>query len=1547
MMLVSYAQNNEDIVLWRALRHISNGFYVDVGANDPTEDSITKLFYDRGWCGINIEPSTEYITRLRQQRQRDVNLACAVGDHSGSITFYDTTTRGWSTSDQTVGEHYLASAQATTREVELHTLDVVLERNVAREIHFLKIDVEGAEAAVLRGLNLARYRPWILIIEALDPISQTLNFSEWETQLLDHDYRLVYVDGLNRFYLAVEHSDLTSTFSSPPNVLDGFQSKVQFDLQARINELEASSQELKHAEATQKSRIDSLEVSSQALAAALAEATQNYRATINSWSWRITGPLRELNGVRKVCLHHLKSLVVVGLTEIKSFTRKLVVSFVSRLERLPRLKRLAVGILRGYPAVELRLRRLLTSHRLAQTSGRPVVEIAELVDANRPIQKDNADVVVLPLPVGKRVLYIYVDHTVSCPTNTGVQRVTRGLAHSLAQRGECVRYVKWDSGSNQCLLVNANERAHLARWNGPPIVDGDLDIYPLVDSPQTPVPHHRWGENHWLIVPEVTHITYQQRPVTLDVLQWSRRAGLKSGFVFYDAIPLRRKDLHDMRPKHALYMQQLLLADAVWPISDWSAQDLIAYWISHERADRITQPQIRTFSLPGESMHCARVTNASAHEQFILSVGSIEPRKNQVCLLRAFAAFREKHPDSRWRLTLVGNIHPQVANEVALAMRADKAVQHLGHVSDQDLDKLYRTCAFTVFPSTEEGFGLPILESLWYGKPCVCANFGAMAEVAQDGGCLTLDTRDAVALERAITRLISDDLLRGELATDALARSIKTWEKYAAGVCQYIEQDSESSNHLETVYYWIDATLQFSKNTGIQRVSRQLARALMETRVRLIPVKWDEELRRFGPVNERELAFFSEWNGPPVSMWYDWRPPAPGIKNSWFFMPDLPLNRSTDERKQLIRYAREMGLSCAAIFYDAIPWKMRKIYPPHFSEAHKDYMLSLGGYDLVLPISTYSKDDLVEFLGRELPRPQSLDFQIKALGLPGQFAESPRVTEYSAQSENPVKVLCVGTVEPRKNHETLLKAFGLIASESEVEIQLTIAGGSHSIEPALADRVRAFVASHPNIIWEEDANDARLRELHIECDFTVYPSIEEGFGLPILESLWYSKPCICANFGAMAEVAQGGGCIAVDVRDAGVLAEAIKCLTKDMALREKLSREATTRPFKTWQDYAREVTVRLAQATVEPQGKSLSLSSTEISDRVVAMGLLSRPKLSLCISTFNRAEWLSVTLKNLSRLYPVPLPDVEILVCDNASTDHTPDVIRPYSSRPDFSYKRNFANVGMLGNLRETAHCANGEYIWILGDDDVLLPGAIERVLDTIQSHPHVALIYLNYSFTRIEDARTIGDFGTFFREATPIVPVEADRVGSVRTICSRNENFFTAIYTLVFRRDHALKAYSQDTTGRPFSTMLSCIPTTYYVLNNMMEEQGVWIGAPQLVVNMNVSWVKYAPLWILERIPELYELAERRGVPSSDIDRWRLHTLPSVLHYFREIFENDPMKNAEYFSPARLVRRFKHLPAFTEKIPMLKEIYERAHAAGHFAAKPPPDRVFMSAETR
>ena len=106
MSFISYAQNFEDVMLWRALKHIKNGFYIDVGANDPDGDSVTKAFYEQGWCGINIEPVSQWFEKIQQNRTRDINLNIAAGAQEGELILYEIPDTGLSTLEKGIAERH-------------------------------------------------------------------------------------------------------------------------------------------------------------------------------------------------------------------------------------------------------------------------------------------------------------------------------------------------------------------------------------------------------------------------------------------------------------------------------------------------------------------------------------------------------------------------------------------------------------------------------------------------------------------------------------------------------------------------------------------------------------------------------------------------------------------------------------------------------------------------------------------------------------------------------------------------------------------------------------------------------------------------------------------------------------------------------------------------------------------------------------------------------------------------------------------------------------------------------------------------------------------------------------------------------------------------------------------------------------------------------------------------------------------------------------------------------------------------------------------------
>jgi FkbM family methyltransferase len=223
MPFISYAQNYEDVMLCRALGDVDRGFYVDVGAADPEEWSVTRAFYDRGWSGINVEPLEEYFNKLTLARPRDTNLKVAVGREAGLRTLHAIAGTGLSTFNPEIAAgHQAAGWRAYETIVPVLTLAKILDDCESQIIHFLKIDVEGAEAEVLEGLNLERLRPWIIVVEATKPFSTVSTRGEWEHLITSQSYGFAYFDGLNCFYVADEIPGLKERLVAPPNVFDDF-----------------------------------------------------------------------------------------------------------------------------------------------------------------------------------------------------------------------------------------------------------------------------------------------------------------------------------------------------------------------------------------------------------------------------------------------------------------------------------------------------------------------------------------------------------------------------------------------------------------------------------------------------------------------------------------------------------------------------------------------------------------------------------------------------------------------------------------------------------------------------------------------------------------------------------------------------------------------------------------------------------------------------------------------------------------------------------------------------------------------------------------------------------------------------------------------------------------------------------------------------------------------------------------------------------------------------------------------------------------------------
>lgn len=287
----------------------------------------------------------------------------------------------------------------------------------------------------------------------------------------------------------------------------------------------------------------------------------------------------------------------------------------------------------------------------------------------------------------------------------------------------------------------------------------------------------------WILTPEL--FSESERPGLTAFLDQRpcRLAG-----IYHDAIPIKYPGITWPRSveRHPGYMKLLARFDRVWAISEASRDELLGFWRWQGIANL---PPVQVLALgadwgglPRSEGHAGGGT--SQNPTRIVSIGILEPRKNQAVLLDACVALRREGLEME--LHLVGRVNPHFGGPIAKRVREMRAtwpgLEHHVDMDDAALAGLVRTARATAFPSIAEGCGLPLLESLWMGVPCACSDIAPLAENAAEGGCAVVAGNDLAGWKACLRRLLTDDAFHGQLASEASRRPLPTW----AGAAQVL-----------------------------------------------------------------------------------------------------------------------------------------------------------------------------------------------------------------------------------------------------------------------------------------------------------------------------------------------------------------------------------------------------------------------------------------------------------------------------------------------------------------------------------------------------------------------------------------------------------------------------------------------------------------------------------------------------------------------------------------------------------------------------------------
>ncbi len=559
----------------------------------------------------------------------------------------------------------------------------------------------------------------------------------------------------------------------------------------------------------------------------------------------------------------------------------------------------------------------------------------------------------------------------------------------------------------------------------------------------------------------------------------------------------------------------------------------------------------------------------------ILALGRWEPGcyKNSAAAIEVVEKLSQTHPGAS--LFVLAN---------ARDLPSTPGLHALGFPDDAEMADVMRECDLGICTSLWEGFNLPLAEMQWVGKPVLVFDVGAHPEVAMHPWFLCRDPGDMV---HKASELLSGRGLEAAEREQARQkfRQYFTWERSTADIAALLQTSRPKRVSLPPDHrLLIDVTnsTRDPANSGVIRVTRRLSRTLQQF-IDPLFIVWHEPARTYVFPTAQEFEQLAAFHGPvrpaghPVSETWERRLTLESYWSArkhlggWLLLPETTMTAAFGE---ILKLAQRLRLRVASIFHDAIPILRPDLCNVEMRLNHHGYIRYLAQTDVVMPNSNFSAQSLRDIWLQDKISATRIATNV----LPAEFSGVERNTA-PAPAVKTVSILCVSTLEPRKNHLKLIEAcLRMGAAHPELDWKLTLVGNKYAGALDLADKIQQISRENPRIQWLGIVDDEKLCRLYREATFTAYPSIIEGFGMPILESVWHARPCLCFNQGVMAEIAAAGGCLTADVTDVAAFADALSRLATDAELRAVLSEQATRRKLKTWNEYASQLIDTLVQA---------------------------------------------------------------------------------------------------------------------------------------------------------------------------------------------------------------------------------------------------------------------------------------------------------------------------------------------------------------------------------
>lgn len=618
-------------------------------------------------------------------------------------------------------------------------------------------------------------------------------------------------------------------------------------------------------------------------------------------------------------------------------------------------------------------------------------------------------------------------------------------------------------------------------------------------------------------------------------------------------------------------LQYLSKSDVIFSISKSAAQEAKDYLKFPDEKNIITYEGVKDcFKKLKNIDHIekAKLSSWGILGKFVLYSGAADQRKNHLRLIKAFSNIASPLRDS-YQLVIAGNISDDYVLKIKeysqLSGLSETSLIIIKDITDHEMVLLYNTCAFFVFPSWHEGFGLPALEAMACGAPVIAANTSSLPEVVDNKEAL-FDPFSTKEISALMQKCMVDENFLAKLKKFSVTQCQKfSWDKTAQIIIDYISRLPENSSYYKTdqIYRYIsteaqklmpaninnddkiNTALSISKSlnkrktkrlyldiselvqrdakTGVQRVVRGLLKELLcaniDYEVRPVYASYNNHSYKFANkfthkfIKDISTFKFSTENESYIDF----------IPGDIFFGLDLQ-HDVVIQQSDFFRNARVSGAQVYFLVHDLLPVLLPHVFEPHMYRVHTEWLQELSRNHGVVCVSKTVAKEYIEWLDSFAPsRPgffkvgwshnaYDIEGSIPSKGIPTDAYETLK------KLNDRISFLMVGTIEPRKGYQQVLLTFEKLWAQGN-NINLIIVGKQGWDMELFSEQVRVHEELGNRLFWMNGISDEYLEMIYKNSNCLIAASEGEGYGLPLIEAAKYDLPIIARDIPVFREVA--------------------------------------------------------------------------------------------------------------------------------------------------------------------------------------------------------------------------------------------------------------------------------------------------------------------------------------------------------------------------------------------------------------------------------------------